>query len=395
MKIAIHGKTFLSWGGGVDLLTYFIKAFSLYQNELYILLPERNFLKKFEFFIRKIRKKQKESNGIPLNDTINFFRTINENIKFIKYENDNFSGLSKKISKEKINVICPSADTLGKNFIVPWVGYIFDLQHKYLPEFFSEKEKNDRDKNILKILNEANSVLVNSKFVKEGLKKFYNADLNKIFVLPFAPFLRNTSLLYENINLTDKQLPSKFFLISNQFWYHKSHITAFYALKKLEEKHNIKDIHIVCTGNTFDYRQPDYFDYLKKEIYKLKIDNRVHFLGFIPKHEQIAVMKKSIAVIQPTLFEGGPGGGAVYDALCLGVPAIVSDIEVNKEICEDEVIFFKTKDYEDLAEKMHLLLISENKKIENETLLKINAKREEKFSKYLMDLIHMIIKNNF
>ena len=55
-------------------------------------------------------------------------------------------------------------------------------------------------------------------------------------------------------------------------------------------------------------------------------------LDYIPKRDQIEIMKYAMAVVQPTLFEGGPGGGAVYDAISLDVPALVSNIPVNREL---------------------------------------------------------------
>lgn len=42
---------------------------------------------------------------------------------------------------------------------------------------------------------------------------------------------------------------------------------------------------------------------------KLGIESKIKILGHIPKLEQIELIKNCIAVIQPTLFEGGPGGG--------------------------------------------------------------------------------------
>ena len=58
--------------------------------------------------------------------------------------------------------------------------------------------------------------------------------------------------------------------------------------------------------------------------------------------------------MQPTLFEGGPGGGSVYDAIALGVPSIVSDIPINREIVSKftDVQFFKPKDSKSLSELM-------------------------------------------
>jgi glycosyltransferase involved in cell wall biosynthesis len=56
--------------------------------------------------------------------------------------------------------------------------------------------------------------------------------------------------------------------------------------------------------------------------------------------------------VQPTLFEGGPGGGATFDAVALGIPSLLSDIPVNLEISDPLVRFFKTSNAESLAEKM-------------------------------------------
>ncbi len=63
-------------------------------------------------------------------------------------------------------------------------------------------------------------------------------------------------------------------------------------------------------------------------------------------------MRAALAVVQPTLFEGGPGGGSVFDAVALGVPAIVSDIPVNLEIEEPNVRFFKACDAAALSAAM-------------------------------------------
>ena len=40
----------------------------------------------------------------------------------------------------------------------------------------------------------------------------------------------------------------------------------------------------------------------------LGLEQRVRVLGLVPKRDQIEIMKKACAVLQPTRFEGGPGG---------------------------------------------------------------------------------------
>ena len=93
-------------------------------------------------------------------------------------------------------------------------------------------------------------------------------------------------------------------------------------------------------------------DEIKELLLDLKISRSVHLLGHIAKEDQIALVRGSIAVIQPTLFEGGPGGGAIYDAVALGVPGLVSDIPVNREIDDPNITYFAPGDSEGLAQLM-------------------------------------------
>jgi glycosyltransferase involved in cell wall biosynthesis len=93
-------------------------------------------------------------------------------------------------------------------------------------------------------------------------------------------------------------------------------------------------------------------DEIKELLFELKISRSVHLLGHIAKEDQIALVRGSIAVIQPTLFEGGPGGGSIYDAVALGVPGLVSDIPVNREIDDPNITYFAPGDSDGLAQLM-------------------------------------------
>jgi glycosyltransferase involved in cell wall biosynthesis len=89
-----------------------------------------------------------------------------------------------------------------------------------------------------------------------------------------------------------------------------------------------------------DSRDPTYVSTLLARVHDLGIRERCKFLGLIPKIDQIQLVKLATAVVQPTLFEGGPGGGTIYDAVSLGRPTIVSDLPANREIEEHVTCFF-------------------------------------------------------
>src|SRR5690606_31986705 len=96
----------------------------------------------------------------------------------------------------------------------------------------------------------------------------------------------------------------------------------------------------------------------------------VHFLGLIAKSDQLALLRGCRALLQPTLFEGGPGGGSVYEAVGLGVPVIASDIAINREIDRGSVTFFRAGNCDDLAEKMSRVLAVQPIQHSPETLMR-------------------------
>jgi glycosyltransferase involved in cell wall biosynthesis len=110
-------------------------------------------------------------------------------------------------------------------------------------------------------------------------------------------------------------------------------------------------------------------------------------LGLIPRLDQIEIMKNACAVIQPSLFEGGPGGGSVTAALALDVPSICSDIPVNRELEGERVTFFKASDASDLAEKMRAALLVKPVRRSAKELLALGRKRRVECGKVLWDAV--------
>jgi glycosyltransferase involved in cell wall biosynthesis len=162
-------------------------------------------------------------------------------------------------------------------------------------------------------------------------------------------------------------LTGPYFIICNQFWEHKDHRTAVRAFERIAAAH--PEVQLVCTGSTADSRAPNYFPSLQAEIRRLGLDERILILGLIPKRDQIELLKGAVALVQPTRFEGGPGGGAAYDAIGLDVPVIASDIPVNLEIDCGRVTFFTAGDAAALATQMELALQNKATRRDDQALL--------------------------
>ncbi len=81
--------------------------------------------------------------------------------------------------------------------------------------------------------------------VKNDLIKFYDAKAENIIVLPFTPKIKE-EFLEDNSSLIKKHnLPKRYFLISNQFWMHKDHSTAFKAFALFVKLDNFKDVKLI------------------------------------------------------------------------------------------------------------------------------------------------------
>ena len=77
--------------------------------------------------------------------------------------------------------------------------------------------------------------------------------------------------------------------------------------------------------------------------------------------------------MQPSLYEGGPGGFSSADAIALNKNVIISNIEINKEIKNDDrFIFFEPLDENDLSEKMKIVLGLDMKIILPKKVIKIH-----------------------
>lgn len=382
-NIAILG-THLSWDGGVDFLSYLIKGITTYnpQANIILLLPYDKIALAKNLALKLIEIKSTPGTLFKKN----FFRVENRNtpiinsfkangFKFqIEYYNYTESDLMRKLQAANADIVFPTMKSFGRKLSIPWIGYIPDLQHKYFPDNFTLKEKKSRDRKYQTLLNEAKGIIVNSDSVRQDLINFYNVKFNNIFSLPFTPPAPIPALIQPEDKIRAKyQLTEPYFIISNQFWKHKDHLTAFKALQIFQKKsYSHKQIKLVCTGRLYDNRFPGYVKELLLEVDNLKLADNILFTNFISKSDQLSLINYCMAVIQPTQFEGGPGGGIGYNAVSYGKPIILSDIPINKEVQGEHVFFFETGNPSNLADMMQKLF---DTRVKNENNIQMLIQR--------------------
>jgi glycosyltransferase involved in cell wall biosynthesis len=379
MRIGILCSGFMAWGGGLDFLRTVIQsllAASSDDMELHLILPDRGFRYAFDRrnaeFRRFIKRTifQRQVSSLIHGKAREFLRSSlgdgQYRVKFhhIGTTDEALVALCKSLN---LDALAPSMRPLGHDFRVPWMGYMYDFQHRYLPQYFTPEVCRSRDLAFAEMLGQAPVVIVNAQTVAADCAKFFPGGTAEISALPFAAAPERIWLEDHPELIVKYQIGTRYFMISNQFWMHKRHDVAFEAFHKVAEQHEY--LNLVCTGDADDWRHPKYFGSLVEHLESWRIRDRVRILGMIPKREQIELMKGAIAVIQPTEFEGGPGGGSVYDAISIGTPVIASDIPVNREIASHIWRYFHSGDSDALAEAMSEIVSSSPARPDAQTLI--------------------------
>jgi glycosyltransferase involved in cell wall biosynthesis len=407
LRVGFHTKFFIEWSGGVDFIAYLANGLARNHDvDVVMLVPNSTepFTIRFETkgdiprhkpaWLTRLLPKQIELQ----NDTIRanadlLAKSLDPRVEVAYYDN-NVKGFLEGLDAHHIDAVLPPTISFGPAFPKPWVGYIWDFQHKHLPRFFNDHEKSERDVIFKNTLTEAPSIVVNAQDIKNDVHKYFG-ELKaeaKITALPFAPSPKPEWLETDvKAMRTQYKLPETYLMVANQFWIHKDHMTAVEAMNILAKDKAYDTLHLVCTGKMEEPREPEYIDRLKQKVADYNLTGRIHFLGYLPKLDQIGIMRGATALLQPTLIEGGPGGGAAYNAIALGVPLIASDIAVNKEISIGETSFFKVGDAQDLADQIKALLKKRIERPANDTLVKLGETNQQNLCDALMTAINRAI----
>ncbi len=256
--------------------------------------------------------------------------------------------ISEFLKKNNINFAYPFPVTTkweASNFLgCPWIA---DFQYKYLPHLFSQSEIMEWDKYIEKTSKLCSKVVLSSANAAQDYGKFFPNAKSKVEILQFRTPFQESWFIENALIIQEKyHLPDRFFLVSNQFWEHKNHEIIFAALKILKNESICPNV--VFTGNIYDYRNPNYINIILQSIHKNDLASQTYLLGLIPKKDQMQLMRKSIAVIQPSLFEGW--STVIEDARCLGKRMILSDLAVHLEQNPSDSMFFERHSPQQLAD---------------------------------------------
>ena len=230
--------------------------------------------------------------------------------------------------KHDIQAVFESATWHGWRFPLPVIAWLPDFQHRRLPGMFARRAWLQREVGFRAQIAAASAVMLSSESARQDCEALYPASIGKTSVIPFAvePSEQANTVSEEDIRVR-YGISGPYFYLPNQFWRHKNHAVLIRALRMLRDQ-GVPAM-VVASGASVDPRHPQLFETLVEQVKELGLGEAFRFLRLIPRADVYALMRGSIAVVNPSLFEGW--STTVEEAKAIGVPLVLSDIPVHRE----------------------------------------------------------------
>ena len=272
------------------------------------------------------------------------------------------------------------------------INWIPDFQYIHLPNMFNQQEVRARNLYYSRYIAGSDRIVVSSNNAAEDLLRLFSTASKKIFVLNFVCQVPN---FYWELGESNRQavqtcykIEGHFFYVPNQFWKHKNHAILVDAVRFLKNR----GIHIqmVCSGVTEDPRDLDYFQKLEEYIVEKECADSFKILGVIPYEDVFTLINYSLAVINPSRFEGW--STTVEECKSAGKNMLLSDIGVHHEQMP-ESLFFEVDDANLLADYLEKIWIGDHISQGPKTaeIIENNKKRTEEFGKNYLALLDSVL----
>ena len=296
--------------------------------------------------------------------------------------------LEKLLNKHDIKVLSHSVP-LGLNSSIVSICWIPDFQHFRLPHFFSKKIIQKLNKAFRKMIKDSSLTLLSSHSAQNDLREYEPGAIIRSKVLNFI-----SGSIKRNLSITLQELQAKYkfsepyFYLPNQFWMHKNHKLVINALIELDKNNNL-NFNVICTGSIFDFRFSKYFNELKVYLKNSGLDKKFYILGVIPYNECMSLMHHSIAVINPSLFEGW--STSVEEAKTYGKTILLSNIPTHREQKPKRAIYFSPNSPVELANSMRSVFNKFNLTNELNEKKKAHNSFRKKFLKFGYDYQKIVL----
>ena len=258
-------------------------------------------------------------------------------------------GIKRLLMKHSIDVVFENARFFGFSLGIPVIAWIPDLQHRDMSNLFTFAAWWKRELGFRLQIAADRHIMLSSHDACKACHRYYPSTLGRTHVVRFAVMPRPCPSLADIDHVRNLyQLPSHYFYLPNQFYKHKNHQLVLSALKLLQA--NAPDITVVASGRQPDPSDSKFFRKFLAYRESAGLLNCFRLLGSIPYEHIAPLMLGSVAVLNPSLYEGW--STTVEEARVFSVPLLLSDLPVNKEQAAGIAYFFDRSSEHSLASLM-------------------------------------------
>jgi glycosyltransferase involved in cell wall biosynthesis len=151
---------------------------------------------------------------------------------------------------------------------------------------------------------------------------------------------------------------SPYVLVVGSVCSYKDYITLLKAWKIVATSSNQR-LKLLIVGPVLDSL---YYQKLVSLLHSLRIHESVSFVPPVSPSEMPVLYQEALALVMPSYVE--TFGLPMLEAMACGIPVIVSDIPVAREVCGKAACYYQPGDPDDLAEKLVYILRDSSKRSE-------------------------------
>lgn len=227
---------------------------------------------------------------------------------------------------------------------------IHDLSFLDSPDLSMPEATRYFSKKIGRSVKKADTIIAVSEFTRSRIKEVFGEEA-----------FDKTSVIYHGSDINEIverepefKVPENYFLFTGTIEPRKNLATLIkgfsLALKEM------KGVKLILAG-----KEGSQVSEIRRLISVLKLEDNIILTGYIPREELKYLYLNAVSLVFPSHYEGF--GLPVLEAASSGIPSVVSDIKVFREIFREYPIYFNKDDPDSLAKALLLIASNENLRV--------------------------------
>lgn len=246
-------------------------------------------------------------------------------------------------------LLCPQMGLDPLSPGLPCVAMIPDLAPRIMPECFDRDLVAQREALVSATVRSADIILTLSHHSRRTILAAYGIDGDRVVVTPcdVEPEFRDPAPHEPPAALEALALPDEYVLFPANFWGNKNHDNLLRAVELIVPRR--PGFQLVLTGAPATGAER-----VRAQITALGLGDNVAMIGYQPREVLVALMRRALALVFPTLFEGF--GIPPLEAFHLGTPVVASAAAGNAEVVGDAALLVDPNDPRSIADGISRIL---------------------------------------